>query len=549
MSKVSGGRLAVRALKKEGVECIFALAGGHIDPIFQACIDEKVRIIDVRHEQAAALAAEGWARATGKPGVAVVTAGPGVTNVMTGLWNSFECQAPVIVFGGRSAVSQFEMGSLQDLDSLSMVTSVTKWRRAGYETRRIPEYISMAYRQALGGRPGPVYLEFPSDVLGAEVEEGEVVFPTNYRTQARPQGDAALVKKATDLLLGAKRPVVIAGSGIWWSKAGKELQELIELIKLPLILIQMGRGSVPEDHPLCFGPTRVGTRQADVVLLIGTRLNYGLNFGRPPLFNDEAKWIQVDIEATEIGRNRSIDIGITGDAKAVIQQVISEAKDRAKGRKESPWVEECREYVKGRQEQLKADTDSDNVPIHPARLCKEIRDFLDRDATVVMDGGDITVWGAAVLKGYEPGHWMDNGPTGCLGVGIPFAMAAKLARPDKQVLALQGDGSFGLNGMEFDTMVRHHIPVVCVIANDEAWGMTMHEQQAKGMDRVIGTRLGFRSYDKVMQAFGGYGETVERPQDIRPALARAFASGLPACINVRCICIGREARRRPRVEH
>ena len=543
MAKVTGGRLAVKALKNEGVECIFALSGGHVDPFFQGCLDEKVRLIDVRHEQAAVFAAEGWARVTGQPGVAMVTAGPGVTNAITGLWNSYECLSPIIVFGGRSPLSEFEMGSLQDIDTLSLVASVTKWRRGGYETKRIPEYVSMAYRQALGGRPGPVYLEFPQDILGAEVEEEEALFPANYRTTARTEGDSTLVKKAVDLLLGAERPVVIAGSGVMWSQAGKELQEFIELVKLPLILIQMGRGAVPEDHPLCFGPTRVGTRRADVVLLLGTRLNFGLNFGHPPLFSEDGKWIQIDIEPTEVGRNRFIDIGITGDARAVLRQMTEEARDRCKSREELPWVQECKEYVKKRQEQSMVDMNSNAVPIHPARLCKEIRDFLDRDAIIALDGGDTTIWGAAVLKGYEPGHWLDNGPAGSLGVGIPFAMAAKVARPDKQVFLLNGDGSFGLNAMEFDTMIRHNIPVVCVICNDESWGMVLHEQRALGADRVIGTELGFRRYDKMVQGLGGYGEAVEKPEDIRLALERAFASGLPACINVRCACVSRSARR------
>ena len=331
---------------------------------------------------------------------------------------------------------------------------------------------------------------------------------------------------------------------MFWSQAGKELQELVEIINLPLTLIQMGRGVVPEDHPLCFGPTRVGAKQADVVLLIGSRLNYGLNFGRPGLFKKEQKWIQIDIEPTEVGRNRSIEVGIVGDAKAVLGQMIAEARDRCEHRKESPWVEECRAYINGRQAQLEAQMNSDIVPIHPARLCKEIRDFIDRDAIIAMDGGDTTIWGAAVLRSYNPGHWLDNGPTGCLGVGVPFAIAAKIAHPDKQVVLLNGDGSFGLNGMEFDTMMRHNIPVVCVICNDEAWGMMMHLQQAMGEDRVIGTRLGFRPYERMVQGLGGYGEAVEKPKDIRPALERAFASGVPACINVRCLSLTRGAQPR-----
>ncbi|MFH1032508.1 MAG: thiamine pyrophosphate-binding protein [Chloroflexota bacterium] len=545
MGKINGGRLAVKALKNEGAGCVFAISGGHVEPLFQGCLDEKLKLIDVRHEQAAALAAEGWARVTGQPGICVGTAGPGVTNLVTGVWNAFECQVPMIAFGGKAPLREFDLGAHQELDSITLMKSMTKWQKTCYETKRIPEYVSIAYRQALSGRPGPVYLEIPQDIFMSEVEEGEVVFPKNYRTTARPQGDPAMVKKAVDMLLNAKKPVVVAGSGIWWSRAEKELKELIELLKLPLILIQMARGAVPEDHPLCFGPTRVGTKDADVILLIGTRLNYGLNFGRPGLFGTEGKWIQVDIEPEEIGRNRPIDVGITGDAKAVLSQMIAEAQSKAKGRKELPWIEECKAYVKGRQQALEVEMNSDSVPIHPARVCKEIRDFIDRDAIIVMDGGDTTVWGAAVLKAYEPGQWLDNGPTGSLGVGIPYAMAAKVAKPNKQLILLHGDGSFGLNAMEFDTMVRYNIPVVCVIANDEAWGMTMHVQQGWGEDRVIGTRLGFRPYEKMIEGLGGYGEAVEKPEGIRPALQRAFASGKPAVINVKCASLARAARRRP----
>ena len=534
MAEINGGRLVAKVLKQEGVECIFGLSGGHIDSIFQGCLDEKIRVIDTRHEQAAVFMAEGWARVTGKPGVAVVTAGPGVTNAVTGLWNALERASPIIVFGGRSPLKEFEWGSLQDMDSLSLAQTVTKWARAGYETKRVAEYVSMAFRQALGGRPGPTYLEFPVDVLGAKVAEEEVTLPKNYRTTARPQGDPTLVKEAVDLLLGAERPLVIAGSGVWWSQAAKELREFIELTKIPL---GRGQGSVPADHPLCVGATRVGTKDADVVFLLGTRLNFMLGFGRPPVFSENSRWIQVDIEPTEIGRNRPIDIGIIGDAKAVLKQMIEEARDRCQGRKELPWVEECREQLKSQQEQFEPLLNSDSVPVHPARLCKEIRDFIDREATIVVDGGDISVWGFLSLKSYKPGHFLGVTPSGTLGVGTAFAMAARLARPDKQVLLLSGDGSFGLNGMEFDTMVRHKLPIVCVISNDGAWGMVKHEQQAKGPDRVIATELGFVRYDKMVEALGGYGEAVERPEDIRPALERAFASGRPACINVRCASI------------
>lgn len=530
MAEINGGRLVAKVLKQEGVEYLFALSGGHIDSIFQGCLDEGIRVIDTRHEQAAVFMAEGWACVTGKPGIAAVTAGPGVTNAVTGLWNALGRAAPVIVFGGRSPLKEFEWGSLQDMDSLSLAQTVTKWARAGYETKRIAEYVSMAFRQALSGRPGPAYLEFPQDVLEAKVKEEEVTLPTKYRPTARPQGDPALIKEAVDLLLKAERPLISAGSGVWWSQATKELQEFMELTKIP---VSAGHGIISDDHPLSIGGRGFGNQQADVILLLGARLDFRRGFGRPPAFSESNKWIQVDIEPTEVGRNRPIDIGIIGDAKAVLRQMIEEARDRCRGRMELPWVEQCRQEYKNQQEMFEALMNSDSVPVHPARMCKEIRDFIDRDATIIVDGGEISGWGFMSLRCYEAGHFLSVVPTGTLGIGPSYAMAARLARPDKQVLLLSGDGSFGLNAMEFDTMVRHNLPIVSVVSNDGGWGMIVRLQQFKGPDRVVGTKLGFVRYDKVVEGLGGYGEAVEKPEDIRPALERAFASGLPACVNVR----------------
>jgi len=538
MGKINGGQLAAKVLKQEGVECIFTLPGGQIDPIFQGCLDEKIRVIDTSHEQTAIFMAEGWARVTGKPGVAAVSAAPGVTNAITGIYDALGTGTPIIVFGGRSSLKQFELGSPLDLDSLPIAKTVSKWARSGYETKRIAEYVSRAFRQALGGRPGPSYLEFPADVLAAEVEEEEVIFPKDYRTTARVQGDPSHVHEAIDLLLGAERPLVIAGSGMWWAQAATELQEFIELTKIPVACVDMGQGSVPADHPLCLGNSTAVARQADVILLLGTRLNSRFRFGHPPAPSEDSKWIQIDIEATEIGRNHPIDIGIIADAKAVLKQMIQETQDTYGERKELPWVEECRKQLRQQEGQNEALMNSSGVPILYTRLCKEIRDFIDKDATVVFDGGEIAAWGIRSIKSYKPGHTLGVaiGNSWTLGVGTAFAMAARLARPDKQVLLLSGDGAFGINAMEFNTMVSHNLPIVCVIGNDGAWGMIKRSQQAKGVE-VIGTERSFVQYEKVVEALGGYGEAVEKPEDIRPALERAFTSGLPACINVRCTSV------------
>ncbi len=538
MGKINGGRLVAKVLKQEGVECIFALPGGQIDSIFQGCLDENIRVIDTSHEQAAIFMAEGWARVTGKVGIAAVSAGPGVTNAITGICNALGTASPIVVFGGRSPLKEFGMGSPLDLDTLPIVKTVCKWARSGYETKRVAEYVGMAFRQALGGRPGPAYLEFPMDVLEAEVEETEAIFPAGYRTEARAKGDASYVRQAVDLLLNARRPVIVAGSGVWWSQAAGALQEFVELAKIPVACVDMGQGSVPADHPLSLGNSVVAARQADAVLLLGTRLNSRFRFGHLPTASDNTKWVQVDIEATEIGRNRPIDVGIVGDVRAVLEQMTECALDTYGECKELPWVEECREQLRQQEKRNETLMNSTECPVLYTRLCKELRDFIDRDATVVMDGGEIAGCGIRTIKSYKPGHMLGVaiGNSWTIGVGTAFAIAAKLARPDKQVLLLSGDGSFGMNAMEFITMVKHNLPVVCVIGNDGAWGAIKRSQQTKGFD-VIGTERAFVRYEKVVEAVGGYGEAVERPEDIRPALQRAFASGLPACINVKCTSV------------
>jgi acetolactate synthase-1/2/3 large subunit len=467
--------------------------------------------------------------------VAAVTAGPGVTNAVTGLWNALGKGSPIVVFGGRSPLREFEMGPLQDMDSLSLARTVTKWARSGYETRRIPEYVGMAFRQAMGGRPGPAYLEFPADILHAKVEGATVELPQNYRTSARPQGDPRLVREAVELLLGAKRPLVAVGNGVAWSDAIPELQEFLQLARIPCA---GAPGVVPADMPyyqglLYWRGSAVSTRDADVILLLGARLDFTKGYGREPTFHKDSKWIQVDIEATEIGRNRPIDVGIVGDVKAVLMQMMQTIRSGSRAGDTSAWLAECSAVAKARERELDELMGLDSVPIHPARLCREINDFLDRDATIIADGGDASLMAFRALRTYKPRHFLGVLPTGTLGIGTGYAMAAHLARPDEQVLLFSGDGSFGLNAMEFDTMVRHSLPVVAVICNDTAWGMMVRDQKRWGPDRIIGTELGFVRYDKMVEALGGYGEAVYEPAEIKPALERAFASGMPACINVR----------------
>ncbi|KPK48004.1 MAG: hypothetical protein AMJ77_01200 [Dehalococcoidia bacterium SM23_28_2] len=531
MALVDGGDLVARCLKQEGVDAIFTLCGGHVQAIYDACIDENIKVIDVRHEQAAGHAAEGWSRATRKCGVAVVTAGPGVTDVVTAVANAYQNRSPMLVIGGRSPLIDFEKGALQEMDQVEFLRPLTKWARCLYDTKRIPEYMAMAFRHALTGRYGPVFLEMPADVLFRQVEEGEVAFPTSYRPCGRVQADPGVIQQAARLLASAQQPMVIAGSLVYWSAAHDRLRQLIERIQAPVYLNAMARGSIPRDHPLFFSRTRGGAlARADVILVIGTPLDFRLAYGKR--FNPQAKVIQVDTDPTELGRNRDIDVCVEGDAGAVLEQLLAELVD---GRPDhSGWLTTLREEeektLAARQEFL----NSDAVPIHPLRLCKEMAAFVDESTIVIGDGGDIVNLAAQVLPINHPGQWYDPGPMGTLGVGTGFAMAVKTAFPQKKVLMVNGDGTFGLNGFEFDTFVRFDLPIVSVVGNDRQWGqIAVGQRMMYGRDRVVASMLRDNArYDKVVEGLGGHGEFVERPEDIRPAIERAFASGKPACVNV-----------------
>jgi len=529
MAKISGGVLAARILKAEGVECIFTLVGGHTYPIIDACVDLGIKVIDVRHEAAAAHMAEGYALVTGKPGVCLVTAGPGFTNMITGTANAYIANSPIICLSGLAQLPGIDALVLQDMNQIDVIKPLTKFARTVYQTKRIPEYMSMAFRHSLSERPGPVYLEFPMDLLYAQIEEDEVQIPGKYRTDARPAGDPARIEEALSLLKNAERPMILVGSGGWWAQAQGALQDFVEKSGIPVFTRNAGRGLISDDHPLCFGPLAVsGLFKADVALIIGTQFDYKLRSGNLP---PELKTIWVDVAATAIGRNRHIDIGIVADAKLALEQLNQGITPGTY----DEWVETLRESKQNREEKNKVHAESDQVPIHPIRLCNELKNMIDEDTIVTIDGGDIANLGTQFLPAYRPGQQPGNPSSifGCLGVGLPFALAAKVAHPEKKVISLTGDGSFGLNGMEFDTAIRHNIPIVSVISNDSAWGMIKYPVERRyGADRIVACDLSHGNYEKIVEVMGGYGEKVENPSDIRPAIERALSSGKPACVNV-----------------
>ncbi|HIA17514.1 MAG TPA: acetolactate synthase, partial [Dehalococcoidia bacterium] len=533
MAEINGSALFAKALKREGVEYVFTLNGGHIYPLYEGCEDAGIKVIDFRHEQVAAHAAEGWAKVTGKPGVCIITAGPGVTDAVTGIANAFQAPSPMVTIGGNAAIGDHLKGGLQDFDSATFLKPITKFSEQVKSAARIPDYVSIAFRHATTGIPGPVYLEMPIDVVGGKAEEDDVHYPQEYRTESRAYGDPEYVSKIADIIMNTERPMVLAGSDVWWTQASEELAEFTELIDSPIFLNAMGRGSLPSGHPnLGSLGRRYGLVKSDTVILIGTPIDFRLGYGTDYMFPQNPRLIEIMMDGSKIGQNRDITAGIVGDTKAILRQIIDELKIRAYKSPGRGWVEE----VMTEDAALKAaDTDmlnSDSTPIHPMRLVGDLADVLDEDATVIGDGGDIVTFAARVLKINRPGHWLDPGQFGCLGAGSGFAAAAQLARPGKQVVIVYGDGGFGLTGFDVESYVRHGLPIVSIVGNNGAWNQTT-QGVLKRTGRAIGTYLNQEvDYAKIMDAMGGYGERVTDPDEIKPALDRAFTSGKAAVIDV-----------------
>ena len=530
MGRISGGHLVARALQQEGVAAIFTLCGGHIIDVYDGCLDEGIRIIDTRHEQTAAHAADGWTRVTGVAGVAVVTAGPGTTDTVTGVANAFRAQTPMLVIGGQTARTQYHRGGLQELNHVAIMQPITKFATAVLDTERIPEIIGMAFREAYSGRLGPSFLEIPRDVLDARIDEERVVFPRKYRSQARVFGDPAIIQDAADLLSTAARPAVLAGHQIAHSAAFDALRAFADHAAVPVFLNGGARGALPVDHPYYFTYARShALRHADVSLIIGTPFDFRLGYGSG--LGPETKIIQVDLDYAELGRNRDVDLGIVADARAALSQLTAAMAPNTAAKE---WVDELRQVEMERYEEARPALFSDEVPIHPLRLAREINDFLGEDSIFIGDGGDVVTISARAIHPKAPGQWMDPGPLGTLGVGTPFAIAAKVARPHQEVVVLFGDGAFGCTGFDYDTLIRFGLPVVGVVGNNAAWNQIRYGQIAKyGEARGdVANLLAPTRYDEIVRAMGGHGEHVVEPADIRPALERARDSAMPALVNV-----------------
>ena len=530
---IHGGKLAAMALKEAGVECVFTLSGGHVMAIYDGCLDVGIKVVDVRHEQAAVHAADAWSRLNpGKIGCAILTAGPGVTDGVTGVANAWRANSPILVIGGQGPFSNLRRGSLQEMDHVGVMKPITKWADACYDTLRIPDYIEMGIRHAVSGNPGPAFLEIPMDVLSAQVELNEVRFPA-IRTTAPPVTPLkADIESAMELLKTAQRPVMMVGTSAKWSNASAAIQEFVTQSHIPTFVNGMGRGTVKPGTPELLNRVRKeAVAQCDVFVCAGVLLDFRLGYGRT--IPEDAKIIQLDIENELIGTNRSADAAVVGNLGESFRKMV-EVMAQGEPLDYSAWRDELISREKELEEGFAASLNSDEVPIDPLRLCREIRDFVaDKDMILIGDGGDIVAQAAKVLPVPAENCWMDPGPLGTLGVGMPFALAAQIAQPEKRVLIIYGDGSFGLNGFEYDTAVRFNLPIVGIVGVDGLWGQMARPQAAVfGEDRLVATELSYIRYDKIVEAMGGHREYCESPEEIAPALERAFASGKPALVNV-----------------
>ena len=536
MANLTGGHLFIRCLKQEGIQKVFTIVGDTILPLVDAAADEGIEFIDTRHEGAAMHMADGYARITGQPAVAMFTGGPGYANAISGLPAIFTSETPVIFVAGAAELPEKGMTTFQEIDQVAMAAPVSKGSWMIHDRRRIPEFVATAFRTAMSGRPGPVHLTLPIDIQEQEISEDELpqYLPQEYRAMGRSQADSSLINEAASLLSHAQKPVIIVGNPGRYSISSEQMEKLAETTGIPVFTVEQARGLLDDEHPLCFGyadgslnPTARRFREADVVLLLGKRLDHRYRFGQ--IFGADAKLIQADPSPAEIGRNRGVTVGLLGDLGAIVDQITAAA---AKGSKPnvSSWVEQLEQDRKSWNDELKSKATGES-PMHPLDIFTRIQHLIDKDTIIVMDGGDYVQWGRSYLKARMPGRFIRLGPLSHLGAGIPYGMAAKLAHPESKVLVFIGDGAFGFYPMEYDTCIRHNPPITTIMGNDATWGIDKTFQVAY-FDRAVATDLRSVRYDKMVEAIGGYAEYVENPNDVAPAVERALGSNLPSLVNV-----------------
>jgi acetolactate synthase-1/2/3 large subunit len=538
---LSGGQLVAKALKAEGVDTIFTLCGGHIIDIYDGCLDEGIRIVDVRHEQVAAHAADGYARQTGKLGCVVTTAGPGCTNAMTGVATAFRSESPILHIGGQGALSQHKMGSLQDLPHVDMMAPITKFAASVRSSDRVADMVSMAAREAFAGAPGPSYLEIPRDVLDDEVpvERARIPAAGHYRASTKSIGDPRDIERLAEILVKSKTPCILLGTQVWTARGHEEAIELVRKLNIPAYFNGSGRGLLPPGDPHHFHRTRrMAFNEADVIVIVGTPFDFRMGYGKR--LRKEATVVQIDMDYRTVGKNRDLSLGLVGDPGAVLGAVLAattaSADNGAAGRED--WLQQLRQAEVKAADKLMPMFLSDSTPIHPYRVAWEINEFLTDDTIYIGDGGDVVTISAQAVQPRRPGNWMDPGALGSLGVGTGFSLASKLAHPNKEVLCYYGDGSFGMTAFDMETANRFGAPYIALIGNNSSMNQIRYGQISKyGEQRGnVGNKLGDVPFSKFGEMLGGYGEEVSDPNEIGPALLRAREAvqrdGRSAVVNV-----------------
>ena len=531
---ITGGELVAKALKAEGIDVIYTLCGGHIIDIYNGCLNEGIKIIDVRHEEVAAHAADGYARMTGKPGCAVVTAGPGTTHAITGVANAFRAEIPMLLIGGQSSLTQHKMGSLQDLPHVDMMQPITKFAATVMSTERCADMVSMAFRETRNGSYGPSFLEIPRDVLDTSVPLSKAILPQAGMYSASPKtlADPVDIQKAADMISKAERPCILLGQQVWTCQSSEEAVEFVRKMNIPAYLNGAARGTLPPGDPHHFHRTRRNAfTKSDCIIIVGTPFDFRMGYGKR--LNPNANVIQIDMDYRTVGKNRDITIGLVGH----IGRTLSAIADAGTKTNRDDWFKELRSGEESALEKLMPTFTTDKSPISPYRVAWELNQFLNEDTIYIGDGGDVVTISAQAVQPKRPGGWMDPGPLGTLGVGVPYAIAAKQSSPESEVLLYCGDGAFSMTGMDFEAFVRHKLPVLVVVGNNSAqnqirFGQIMKYGEEKGN---VGNILGDVPFDEFAKVFGGHGESVREAKDIQPALQRAreaVKAGTPAIVNI-----------------
>jgi acetolactate synthase I/II/III large subunit len=528
-TQLHGGRLIAQRLRAHGVTTLFTLSGGHLFSIYDGCREEGISLIDVRHEQTAAFAAEGWAKVTRTIGACALTAGPGVTNGMSAIASASQNHSPLLVLGGRAPQFRWGQGSLQEIDHVPFVRPLVKFAATATETGEIPGLIDQAVATALAPFSGPAFVDFPLDVAFGTAA-GEDGSPPHRVIHEDPPDSAAL-SHAAALLRDAERPVIMAGTGLYWGRGEVALLSLAEQLRIPVFLNGLARGCVPADHELAFSRVRGrALGEADVALVIGVPLDFRLGFGQA--FGSETDVVMIDVAEPSRDHPRAVSAELYGALPEILDGLLSESlsDDALSGR--SAWVAALRAGEDEKRAAELPELRDERAPLHPMRIYGELASMLDRDAIIVGDGGDFVSYAGRVVDSYQPGCWLDPGPYGCLGSGPGYALAAKLAHPERQVVLMLGDGAFGFAGMEFDTLARHGVAVVAVVGNNGIWALEKHPMEALYGYSVVAELRPETRYDEVARALGCEGFLVRTPAELRPALTSALSCGRPAVVNV-----------------